>query len=171
MSIIAKQLTHTSLVIVVTNDLGSPPTSDPPFAPPRRDLSPLVPRADPWTLLISPRRAAALPRGGSSLAGHSSPLVFVMIETGPRSLAMPTPSQPAPRRWIVTLSANESPAQMAERLRARGFVVDQVLEAVGVITGQAGASTVEHLKALPGLQSIEPDQPIQLPDPGAGPTW
>ncbi|MEB3316871.1 MAG: hypothetical protein VKO39_01830 [Cyanobacteriota bacterium] len=84
---------------------------------------------------------------------------------------MPTPSQPAPRRWIVTLAANESPAQMAERLRARGFVVDQVLEPLGVITGQAGASTVEHLKALPGLLSIEPDQPIQLPDPGDGLTW
>lgn len=94
-----------------------------------------------------------------------------MIEAGPRSLAMSSPSKPAPRRWIVTLAANESPAQMAERLRARGFVVDQVLEAVGVITGQAGASTVEHLKALPGLQSIEPDQPIQLPDHGAGLTW
>lgn len=94
-----------------------------------------------------------------------------MIAAGLRSLAMPTPSHPAPRRWIVTLAGDESPTQMAERLRARGFVVDQVLEAVGVITGQAAASTVEQLRALPGLQSIEPEQQIQLPDSSADLTW
>jgi hypothetical protein len=84
---------------------------------------------------------------------------------------MPTPSPASPSRWIVTLAGDESPAQMAERLRARGFAVEQVLEAVGVITGQASASTAEALKAMPGLQSIEPDQAIQLPDPESGTTW
>jgi hypothetical protein len=84
---------------------------------------------------------------------------------------MPTPAPPAPRRWIVTLAGDESPEQIAEHLRAKGFVVEQVLGAVGVITGQASDSTVEKLKVLPGLQSIEPDQPIQLPDPSSGITW
>lgn len=84
---------------------------------------------------------------------------------------MPTPSHASPSRWIVTLAGGESPAQVAERLRAKGFEVEQVLEAVGVITGQASASTAEALKAMPGLQSIEPDQPIQLPDPESGVTW
>jgi hypothetical protein len=56
-------------------------------------------------------------------------------------------------------------------LRTKGFVVEQVLGDVGVITGQASDSTVEKLKVLPTLQSIEPDQPIQLPDPSTGVTW
>jgi hypothetical protein len=30
---------------------------------------------------------------------------------------------------------------------------------------------VEKLKVLPTLKSIEPDQPIQLPDPSTGITW
>ena len=84
---------------------------------------------------------------------------------------MPTPAPPAPRRWIVTLTGDASPEQTAEDLRAKGFVVEQVLGEVGVITGQASDSTVEKLKTLPTLQSIEPDQPIQLPDPSTGITW
>lgn len=93
-------------------------------------------------------------------------LLFLIL-----SLAMPTPSDSAPQRWIVTLDGNESPTQVAKRLRAEGFVVEQVLDAVGVITGQASAETVAALRSLPGLQSIEPDQMIQLPNPGTGPTW
>jgi len=84
---------------------------------------------------------------------------------------MPTPAPSAPRKWIVTLEGDGSPEQIAEHLRARGFVVEQVLAAVGVITGQATDSTVEKLRMLPGLQSIEPDQPIQLPDSSTGITW
>ncbi|MEB3324335.1 MAG: hypothetical protein VKM17_03240 [Cyanobacteriota bacterium] len=84
---------------------------------------------------------------------------------------MPTPSDSAPQRWIVTLDGNESPTQVVKRLQAEGFVVEQVLDAVGVITGQASAETVAALRSLPGLQAIEPDQMIQLPNPGTGPTW
>jgi len=84
---------------------------------------------------------------------------------------MPTPAPAAPRRWIVTLAGDASPEKIAEDLRAKGFVVEQVLGDVGVITGQASDSTVEKLKVLPTLQSIEPDQPIQLPDPSTGITW
>ena len=84
---------------------------------------------------------------------------------------MATPAPSAPRKWIVTLEGDESPEQIAEHLRARGFVVEQVLGSVGVITGQATDSTVDKLRMLPGLQSIEPDQPIQLPDSSTGITW
>ena len=37
---------------------------------------------------------------------------------------------------IVTLSGDASPEQIAEGLRTRSFVVEQVLGALGVITGQ-----------------------------------
>lgn len=84
---------------------------------------------------------------------------------------MPTPASPAPRRWIVTLTGDASPEQIADDLRAMGFMVELVLGDVGVITGQASDSTVEKLKVLPTLQSIEPDQPIQLPDPSTCITW
>lgn len=97
------------------------------------------------------------------------PLSILLIFTV--AFAMPTPSESAPQRWIINLDGNELPALVAEHLRAKGFVVEQVLDAVGVITGQASAETVEVLRSLPGIQSIEPDQVIQLPDPGAGPTW
>lgn len=86
-------------------------------------------------------------------------------------LAMPTPSESALQRWIVTLDHNASPAQVAQQLRAGGFVVEQVLDAVGVITGQATAETAEALRSLRGLQSIEQDQSIQVPPPGTEPTW
>ena len=84
---------------------------------------------------------------------------------------MPTPSESALQRWIVTLDHNASPAQVAQQLRAGGFVVEQVLDAVGVITGQATAETAEALRSLRGLQSIEQDQSIQVPPPGTEPTW
>jgi hypothetical protein len=86
-------------------------------------------------------------------------------------LVMPTPSRPVCQRWIVTLAGDETPPKVVEALRAQGFKVDQVLEAVGVITGQASTETVERLRSLPSVQAIEPDQAIQLPDPDAEVTW
>jgi hypothetical protein len=71
-------------------------------------------------------------------------------------LTQPSYSRSIHQRWIVTPADNASPAQLAQQLLAEGFVVGQVLEAVGINTGQASAGTTEAWNSLPGLASIEP---------------
>ena len=66
---------------------------------------------------------------------------------------------------IVTVSGEVEP--VAERLRAAGMTVEQVLGAVGIITGSVDAERRASLASVPGVVAIELDRPIQLAPPDA----
>ena len=66
---------------------------------------------------------------------------------------------------IVTVSGEAEP--VAEQLRAAGMTVEQVLGAVGIITGSIDAERRASLAAVPGVVAVELERHIQLPPPDA----
>ena len=65
----------------------------------------------------------------------------------------------------VTLAADADPEVVAEQLRAAGMTVEQILPAIGVITGTIAAETRTVLAELPGVLAVEPEQTFELPPP------
>lgn len=66
---------------------------------------------------------------------------------------------------IVTVSGEAEP--VAERLRAAGMTVEQVLGAVGIVTGSVDSERRDSLAAVSGVVAVELDRRIQLAPPGA----
>lgn len=54
---------------------------------------------------------------------------------------------------------------VAEALRERGLDVAQVLDGVGVITGEVADDRRGALQEVPGVLSVDADLPVQLPPP------
>ncbi|MES2299089.1 MAG: hypothetical protein V4582_18735 [Pseudomonadota bacterium] len=69
--------------------------------------------------------------------------------------------------WIVTAAPGHPLAELARELARAGFVVEQVLGAIGCITGRADPALFGALGALPGVADIAPDSPVQLAPPDA----
>jgi len=67
----------------------------------------------------------------------------------------------------VTLSDGPDAAAVAERLRAAGMTVDQVLGAVGIITGSVAAGRRASLEQLPGVAAVEAEHSFQIAPPDA----
>jgi cation transporter-like permease len=68
----------------------------------------------------------------------------------------------------VTVAADADIEAVAEQLRAAGMTVEQVLRAVGVITGTVAAEQRAALADLPGVLAVEPEQAFRLPPPDSG---
>lgn len=56
---------------------------------------------------------------------------------------------------------------VAEELKAAGMNVDQVLGAVGVITGSVPSERRAVLERLPGVTAVETEQQFQIAPPDA----
>jgi hypothetical protein len=52
-----------------------------------------------------------------------------------------------------------------ERLREAGMKVDQVLGAVGIVTGTVSPSERSKIAAVPGVAAVEDETSYQLPPP------
>lgn len=57
--------------------------------------------------------------------------------------------------------------EVAEALRQNGMEVEQVLDAVGIITGSVPEGLEESLAAVDGVASVNPESPFELPPPDA----
>ena len=75
------------------------------------------------------------------------------------------------KKWIITTSGNRSLADVKKDLTENGFEVGEVLNEIGIITGSAGESVAEKLRAISGIADISPDTPIDIGPPGAPETW
>lgn len=79
------------------------------------------------------------------------------------------PSSPDSRGGKVTVTvADDHVAQtgaVAEQLRAAGMNVEQVLDAVGMITGRVPAEQRATIRALPGVAAVEEETTFQLAPP------
>ncbi|WP_239308586.1 MULTISPECIES: hypothetical protein [unclassified Frankia] len=58
-------------------------------------------------------------------------------------------------------------AEIAAALRARGMHVDQIHEAIGIISGSVPDADWRSLEAVAGVRAVEPDTSFHLPPPDA----
>src|SRR5207245_5013919 len=68
---------------------------------------------------------------------------------------------------VITVSGDRAIHDVANDLRAAGLHVDQVLEAIGSVTGSADPKHVERLRKVKGVADVSPDHPIDIGPPGA----
>ena len=65
----------------------------------------------------------------------------------------------------VTVAADVDAEVVAEQLRAAGMTVEQVLAAIGVITGTVAAEQRAALADVPGVLAVESEQTLRIPPP------
>jgi uncharacterized NAD-dependent epimerase/dehydratase family protein len=74
-------------------------------------------------------------------------------------------------RRAVTVTAADPQAgameELATRLRQAGMDVDQLLGALGVITGTVDDARLAAIEALPGVAAVEAQGSFQIPPPDA----
>jgi hypothetical protein len=69
--------------------------------------------------------------------------------------------------FIVTLSGARPVQEVVNDLKAGGLEVDQVMDAIGTVTGSAKSQTLERLRQVNGVTDISPDHPVDIGPPGA----
>lgn len=71
----------------------------------------------------------------------------------------------------ITVTVDDAHARdvkgVADRLKGAGMNVDQVLDAMGNITGSVPADRRAGLQRLPGVAAVEGDQDFQIAPPDA----
>ena len=68
---------------------------------------------------------------------------------------------------VVTVSGDRHIHEVARDLKASGFEVNQVLDAIGVVTGSAPPAQVAKLRRVRGVKDVSADQPVDIGPPGA----
>jgi hypothetical protein len=69
------------------------------------------------------------------------------------------------RPLVVTLSGERAVHDVAKDLKAAGFAVDQVLDAIGVVTGSAEASGMAKLRKIRGVADVSADHKVDIGPP------
>ena len=75
------------------------------------------------------------------------------------------------KTWIVTLSGDRPIADVRKAVSAAGFKVQQVLDAVGSITGSADDATAAKVRRIKGVADVSPDTTIGVGPPDSDTTW
>jgi hypothetical protein len=75
------------------------------------------------------------------------------------------------RKWVVTLSHERPLDDIRRAMDEAGFETDQVLDAIGVVTGAGSAEVAERLRGMSGIADVSPDSPIDLGPPDSPTTW
>jgi hypothetical protein len=73
--------------------------------------------------------------------------------------------------WVVTTSADRPIAEVAKDLSAAGFVVDQTLDQIGVITGKSDHRGVKKARAIRGVADVSPEHTVDIGPPNSRDTW
>jgi len=68
---------------------------------------------------------------------------------------------------VVTVSGNRGIHEVARDLRAAGFDVEEVLDAIGVVTGSADAKNLARLRTIEGVADVSPGHDVDIGPPGA----
>ena len=69
--------------------------------------------------------------------------------------------------FVVTVSQDHGIQKVARELKAKGFEVDQVLDAIGVVTGSALPDDVAKMRKIPGVKDVSADHPVDIGPPGS----
>jgi hypothetical protein len=75
------------------------------------------------------------------------------------------------KKWVVSTSGERPLSEVKKKLTEAGFAVEQVLDAIGSITGSAGDSVVKSVRSIPGVADVSPETPIDIGPPDAPVTW
>jgi hypothetical protein len=68
---------------------------------------------------------------------------------------------------VVTPSGDRALGDVVRDLKAAGFEVGQVMEAIGVVTGSAPSSDIAKLRKVRGVKDVSPDHAVDIGPPGA----
>jgi hypothetical protein len=69
--------------------------------------------------------------------------------------------------FVVTVSGEHGIEKVARALKAKGFEVDQILDAIGVVTGSALPGDVAEMRKIPGVKDVSADHRVDIGPPGA----
>jgi hypothetical protein len=76
-----------------------------------------------------------------------------------RATAPRRPGAAGARTLIVVTSGDRPVQEIAGELTGAGFVVDQVLEHIGQVTGRASAAVMRRVKGIRGVTDVSPEHP------------
>ena len=68
---------------------------------------------------------------------------------------------------VVTVSSDHPIHDVARKLKAAGFQVDQVMDAIGVVTGSAAPTSLAKLRKVSGVTDVSADHAVDIGPPGA----
>ncbi|HEY0171925.1 MAG TPA: hypothetical protein VGB98_12945 [Pyrinomonadaceae bacterium] len=63
------------------------------------------------------------------------------------------------KKWIVTASGDRPLKDVRRGLTDEGFTVEEVLDAIGCIRGEASEAVAERLRRVPGVADVSPEPP------------
>lgn len=75
------------------------------------------------------------------------------------------------KRWIITLSGRRPVTEVRRDLESAGFHVEQVLDAVGVITGTLEGPSASSIRRIDGIEDVSPDVSVDIGPPDSPSTW
>lgn len=75
------------------------------------------------------------------------------------------------KRWVITTSGDRALNDIKKNLTKAGFTVDQVLDAIGCITGSASDDVAKKLQAIPGIADVSAETQCDIGPPDAPVTW
>ena len=73
----------------------------------------------------------------------------------------------AKQRLVITVSGDRPIHEVAADLRAAGLQVDQVLGAIGSVTGSTHPKNVKRLRRVRGVADVSSDHPVDIGPPGS----
>jgi hypothetical protein len=71
------------------------------------------------------------------------------------------------KQIVITVSGDRSIHEVAADLKKEGLDLDQVLDAVGSITGSAAPESFGRLRKVRGVADVSLDHPVDIGPPGA----
>jgi hypothetical protein len=69
------------------------------------------------------------------------------------------------KRWWVTASPGAPLDEIARQLTEAGFKVDDVLTAIGSITGSAEPPVAERIRSVPGVTDVSEEPVVNIGPP------
>ena len=75
------------------------------------------------------------------------------------------------KEWIVTTSGDRPLSDVAKDLKKHGFKVSNVLDEIGMITGDAEEHVVAKARKVKGVSDVSASGTIDVGPPGSKKTW
>jgi hypothetical protein len=74
---------------------------------------------------------------------------------------------PEKKSLVITTSGNRSVHEVAKDLKDAGFDVEDVLDAINVVTGKASADQKDKLRSVSDVVDVSDDTPVDIGPPDA----
>ena len=78
---------------------------------------------------------------------------------------------PGKKTWVVSASGRRPLKDVAKDLRKSGFKVAEVLDEIGLITGQGGDDVARKARKVKGVTDVSAHVPVDIGPPNSSETW